>query len=292
MNITTVQKPKTDEKLTGILWIFEPRCVILFTAMLVGKGTRVAFRLTPLCRVLGVCLLLTAPCFANLIEISFSGTVTTGASPISNMGFVYYGTDGTNTFLKVMQIFTSCDASSMCSVSASAEEFLPGGWSPSLDSVYSIVGFHDGGPGPGDVSGPFFDWTVNQNPLVFIVANNSASLAGTDFNADFGSVTELGVASDIYDAFLHLHYSNVLSLLQNNTGTFPSATFSGGSYSVVGTVGTIYDFTGGTPNGSANIQVTYQDLSAPTPEPSTAGLLAGALVLLVAAGHKRLASRA
>jgi hypothetical protein len=228
-----------------------------------------------------------SPCRADVMfQLNIDAEVTTGLSPISNIGIIYAGSDGITAFTSIMQASptNSCAASSSCTISGSSEKLLPDNWLPSLYSVYTLIGFYDGGPDPGDVTGPLFNWTVNSNPKVFVLADNGVNLTGEVFEDAFDGATELQVATDVYNAYFAGHRDNVQNLVLQNTSSFPSAAFSSVNTTfgtAIGSSGTLYNFTNGAQNGSAEILISLQNTAAAVPEPSTWMLLGGALALLV-----------
>ena len=250
-------------------------------------------------RILAIAVLVSAWCPAiglaltlAPITIDFSGTVSPGASPISNFELLYYGVDPSQgPFGWQATGYTSmsgtCAANSTCAVSASLTLNVPLGWSP-FTSVYTIFGYYGGGPSGADID--FVDFpnpVVISNPDVFLVTNNSFPGSSDTFD-NLYHASELAMSTHIYNGWTDPgSYTDAVEFFTYPTfpnppqsSYFPSVTLGGSA-----APGTIYDYSNGTANGSASIQAS---IVGATPEPATVGLLAAGLLLF---GCRRLTSR-
>jgi hypothetical protein len=202
-----------------------------------------------------VCFGLTLPASAGLLEITFNGSFA-GIDPakdLSNMVFVYEGSDGTNLYRYSTQVAVT--GSSFCHVNctfqASGERFVPDGWTPTAYSQFTVMGLYTGG-GLFIATDGAFDWT------------------GTSFDADFGASP--GEAQLISDAggFLPWGFpggNDAIAVLESNLSFMPSVTL--GSTPVLGS-SNIWNFTAGGPNGTFGLTATTP---AAVPEPGGAALL-------------------
>jgi MYXO-CTERM domain-containing protein len=238
-------------------------------------------------RLAGLFLLAGAPCFGTvLFELNISGTIHNGTSPLSNIGMIYAGSDGTTTLSRIVQNLTGdCAASADCALYGSFEAPLPEGWLPTVYSVFSVVALHDGGPVEGvDTTGSLFNQTVTQNPLVSVMVDSSVNLAGVSWETAFPGISELDVSSDIFNFFLGGHQANVKALAEQNTASFAPMAFTAintGFGSGIGASGTIYNFTNGVANGTVEANVSLVDPSnTGVPEPAAWMLAAPALAAL------------
>jgi len=202
------------------------------------------------------CFGLSLPASANLLEITFNGSFT-GIDPtkdLSNMVFVYEGTDGANTFTYASQVFitgsTFCHVN--CTFQATGERSVPDGWNPIGYSKFTVMGLYEGG-GLFIATDSAFDWTA------------------TTFDADFGASP--GEAQLIADANLPLPWgfgssADAIAVFESNRPFMPSVTL--GTNPVLGS-SNIWDFTTGGQNGSFGLTAITP---ATVPEPGGAGLLA------------------
>jgi hypothetical protein len=219
------------------------------------------------------------------VTIDFSGSITTGASPISQFEILYAGSDGTTPFQAFQPIYNtgtsdrSCPANSTCSLSGSVSGFVFsfGSWSPTAYSAYTIVGWYDGGPGPGDVSG----FNVVSNPRVFVLAANGPSFLSTDFPTAFPGFDENHISTHILNGWTESFaaHTDGTTFVMDNLSNLPSVSIGGAA-----AAGTVWDFTNGVSNGSASLQASFP---SGVPEPGTTALLLGGLGLLAAAGRRR-----
>jgi hypothetical protein len=208
------------------------------------------------------CFGLSLPASANLLEITFNGSFT-GIDPsndLSNMVFVYEGSDGVNLFTYASQVFitgsTFCHVN--CTFQATGERFVPDPWSPTVYSKFTVMGLYSGGG-------------------LFIATDSSFDWTATTFDADFGASP--GEAQLISDAGAPLPWghgtsADAIAVLESNLGVMPSVTL--GSSPVLGS-SNIWNFTTGGHNGTFGLTAITP---AAVPEPGDAGLLAVGLAAI------------
>ncbi len=229
-------------------------------------------------------LILAGTCFAGIVTINFSGSITAGTSAISQFEILYAGSDGITTFNAFQPIYNtgtsdrSCPANTTCSLSGSVSGFVfsfSGNWSPTAYSDYTIVGWYDGGPGSGDISG----FNVVSNPRVFVL-DNGLDLSGTDFATAFPGFSENQISTHIKNGWTESGqaFTDGNTFAMDNRSSLPSVSIGGAA-----AAGTVWDFTNGVQNGSASIQASFE---SGAPEPGAAVMLLGGLGLLLAAGRR------
>ena len=228
------------------------------------------------------------------LTIVFNGTVSPGSEPVSNFELLYYASDPNPVFVIPQNRFGfiplagSCAGNATCGLSGSMTFDVPLGWSPTT-SKYTILGYYDGGPGPGDVGtppGPFSFAHVFSNPRVFVLTD-PGFLGGGVFESLYQPVflSETTISTHIYngwtDPYPAAAASDAATFMSLNLADFPNVALDG-SFGL----GTIWDYSGGLVNGSASFEAHIQSDEV-VPEPSTVVLLSGGLGLLTLAIHRR-----
>jgi hypothetical protein len=216
-----------------------------------------------LTRAFVVCLLACVPSFANLLQITFNGNLTPANQGLSNMIFVYQGSDGGFVYQLSVPVFPSVNpCQPNCTFQASGEAFAPDGWSPTVYSKYMIIGVY------------------GANAGLFIVAPPSANLNGADFDTTFGSSP--GEATLLQSAGGPLPWgfgasTQAKAFLNNNLAYGISVPLVPNGNPVQAGNGKIWNFTSGVENGTVSVSATI----AAVPEPSSVLLAATGLIILL-----------
>lgn len=210
-------------------------------------------------RTLGLLLALAAPAPATLLEITFNGSFYPDHMNLSDMVFVYEGSDGTNVYSYASQIAIDSGCNFNCPFQATGERDVPDGWTPSLYSKYTVLGLYDGGVGLFILTDPFWDWT------------------GLSFDANFGASP--GEAQLMLDAtgpfplppWGFTGHQDAISLLEQNLSYVPSVAVGD---TPIPSASSIWMFTTGVQNGSFSLTAVTP---ASVPEPGGAVLLPAGL---------------
>jgi hypothetical protein len=219
-------------------------------------------------------------------NLTLTGTIYAGAQDLQYKDLVYYLSDGTNSYSGETLLDGTCTAGQPGGCAFSESVYMPLGFTPTSVS-YTILGFY-GNNAPGNCGAP--PCTVSYLPDVFALTDSSFpayafSAVGDGFWNLWGYYGSFSWGWQFEDAVATAMYNGETLASQGLLpSTPPYYLLSSAGGALNGTLnGSIYDFSSPTLNGSFQLTDSLTEGSS-TPEPSTtAAMLAGLLVLLLAA---------